>query len=433
MLAVSAGAGTIHFTGQVIRDEHPIAASKVVLSPFDDQLSRMEATLQSDGSFSFSFSVDAPAYYELTFAGYSKNILFSPQESDPGFRVLMRDGHPDKMYILNSYENMAHELLRDQLFLLRDTLNGFRNSCLNDPVKCKRYWQSVVEDYSLHVRQIASDFPSTITGSTLARMADLPMIPEGTDPVNWLNRHFFDGCDFSDKRIFSTPDFGTKVIAYVQHIGDSTPEGRTRFINDLFMRTKGDMEANRKLSLALYNIFEKKQWDDYSYSLGQWLETRPWASEQVPVILAGLRLAAKLSPGSIAPEIKAPNEKGRMESLSAHLKGAKVCMVLFWSSECSHCVESMPEISKLYDGYKSRGLVIFGASLDNNAAAWKSYLQTQKLDWTNVLMGPGHPALNEYLIQATPSMVLISENGRVIDRFLDIRELTVQLKKIFNE
>jgi thiol-disulfide isomerase/thioredoxin len=72
----------------------------------------------------------------------------------------------------------------------------------------------------------------------------------------------------------------------------------------------------------------------------------------------------------------------QMPKLSQLLPGApipntsgKVVLVDFWASWCGPCKESFPALNRLQSKYSSKGLVIIGVGVDDDAAKYKSFAE----------------------------------------------------------
>lgn len=76
------------------------------------------------------------------------------------------------------------------------------------------------------------------------------------------------------------------------------------------------------------------------------------------LLAAGMALAADQQGGSI-PTVSAKDIK----SLVKENKG-KVVLVNFWATWCPPCVKEFPDIIKLYDQYKSKGLAVIAVSMN---------------------------------------------------------------------
>ena len=74
-----------------------------------------------------------------------------------------------------------------------------------------------------------------------------------------------------------------------------------------------------------------------------------------------------------APDFKLLDIQGKEVSLS-QFRGLPVILD-FWATWCPPCRMSIPELVKIQEKYKDKGLVILGLSLDDPAHASNAYLR----------------------------------------------------------
>ena len=86
--------------------------------------------------------------------------------------------------------------------------------------------------------------------------------------------------------------------------------------------------------------------------------------------------------GQKAKEISLPDVKGKNIVLSS-LKG-KIVLIDFWASWCGPCRKSNPELKNTYAKYQSKGLEIYGISVDNESADWKQAIKDDRTTWIHV-------------------------------------------------
>jgi len=84
----------------------------------------------------------------------------------------------------------------------------------------------------------------------------------------------------------------------------------------------------------------------------------------------------------------------------------------------------------LYTAYHPMGYNIFSVSLDEDKMSWIDFLKQNPVPWINVYAGANSVAANNYYVQATPSIAFIDQNGIVIKRFMDTKDIAYYIKKI---
>lgn len=414
---------TVSLHGKVVLVSGTLPSTEVTLNPYNESDESYNTYLSSDGSFEFKVPISDATLYEVRYGGYSKSVLFTKAEISIGFTIYINDGKPSQMFISNSFENVAYEFFRKYHVGFRDTLKGFRPACINNKENCALYYGMIAMEHNRNLEQLIKNYPQTFTAKVLVPMSKSPTINSKQSPLEQMERHYFDGANFTDTELFNTPDIATKFVGYLDYLADTTKNARLLFINDMFLKTMGNDAARRRIGLALYNLFAKTYRENYLQSLEEFLDKQDWVLEQLPVVMAQLKLASKVLPGSKAPEVFGVDLNGKTKLLSETIKNSKITMLLFWSSDCMHCIESMPDLVRLYEKYHPQGLNIYAASLDSDKMQWKKYLSVQKNTWTNVHLPESSATYNEYFIQATPSIALIDKNGLIIHRFMDVKGL----------
>src|SRR5258706_2551734 len=67
----------------------------------------------------------------------------------------------------------------------------------------------------------------------------------------------------------------------------------------------------------------------------------------------------------------------------ADLRG-KVVVVNFWATWCPPCIEEMPSLDRFARTYASRGVEVVAISVDEDAKAYRDFLQTRSLSLRTV-------------------------------------------------
>lgn len=109
----------------------------------------------------------------------------------------------------------------------------------------------------------------------------------------------------------------------------------------------------------------------------------------------------------------------------------KVVVVNLWATWCGPCRMEMPDLVKLNNEYKSRGLVVLGVATTynerDNLAGVKEFVKAQKVDY-KVLWDDG--ALAEPLKQSVngrnniPQSFVISRDGKITKHFIGFNPMS---------
>jgi peroxiredoxin len=134
--------------------------------------------------------------------------------------------------------------------------------------------------------------------------------------------------------------------------------------------------------------------------------------------------------GDKAPDFFAPNPNDIAVSLNKSL--GKLTVLDFWASWCGPCRVDSPNLVKVYNTYKDKGLAIVGISLDQQKESWKKAIDNDQLDWTNVshLKRWDDPIAAIYGVRSIPQLFLLDENGVVIAKERHAADFIPFLEKI---
>ncbi|MGN6617983.1 MAG: TlpA family protein disulfide reductase [Ilyomonas sp.] len=131
--------------------------------------------------------------------------------------------------------------------------------------------------------------------------------------------------------------------------------------------------------------------------------------------------------GEVAPEIKLPNAKGTVVSLSS-LKG-KIVLIDFWASWCGPCRRTVPAMRELYKKYHNKGFEIYGISVDADKNDWKRAVFEDGIKWMQVNDADGKVA-TEWRLQYIPNTYLLDKNGKVVSINASEQQLEELLQKL---
>jgi peroxiredoxin len=113
----------------------------------------------------------------------------------------------------------------------------------------------------------------------------------------------------------------------------------------------------------------------------------------------------------IAPAWELKDVEGKTEK-SEEFKG-KVVLLDFWATWCGPCRQEIPGFVELQQTYSAQGLVIIGASLDEEGASViKPFMEKMKINYP-IVLADAKVQKDFGGIQAIPTTFLIDRTGRI--------------------
>src|SRR6185312_4311154 len=142
---------------------------------------------------------------------------------------------------------------------------------------------------------------------------------------------------------------------------------------------------------------------------------------------------AAVAVGAMAPDITLPDTTGKMVSLSG-LRG-KYVLIDFWASWCGPCKESLPGLVNIYNKYKDKNFTVFSVSLDKFKPDWETAIKKFNLTWTQVseLKYWDSKVVKLYHFDGIPFTVLVSPEGKIIDKKLSDSDLELELHNLLDK
>ncbi len=130
-----------------------------------------------------------------------------------------------------------------------------------------------------------------------------------------------------------------------------------------------------------------------------------------------LELSTKVPIGEVAPEFEFATVDGETMGLS-DFRGRYV-LLDFWATWCAPCVTELPEVKKVYDLYREKGLEVIGLSLDVGPEAPKALFDRGGYGWVQGFLGKNESVVTrKFGVVGIPVIILLDPEGRVIARDL---------------
>ncbi|HEY0897835.1 MAG TPA: TlpA disulfide reductase family protein [Sphingobacteriaceae bacterium] len=92
-------------------------------------------------------------------------------------------------------------------------------------------------------------------------------------------------------------------------------------------------------------------------------------------------------------------------------------IIAFSATWCMPCQEELPELKRLYDKYKSKGLKVIYFNMDDKVAKWKEHIDKNNLTWINVSEKTkmiSSEIAKMFHIYAVPTTLLVDKDGMIV-------------------
>ena len=93
----------------------------------------------------------------------------------------------------------------------------------------------------------------------------------------------------------------------------------------------------------------------------------------------------------------------------------KVAVINFWATYCVPCIQEIPSFDSVNREFGSKGVLVAGISMDEDASVVPGFLKKHPMDYT---VGVGAPELTErYQLESLPVTLVFDGAGKLVKRF----------------
>ncbi|PKP37867.1 MAG: hypothetical protein CVT98_05595 [Bacteroidetes bacterium HGW-Bacteroidetes-15] len=288
----------------------------------------------------------------------------------------------------------------------------------------------------IYAKGIVEQHPNLLA-SKYINLEQRPIVPhllEGEARIQYLKDTWWEGVDLMDSRLLYSPSLQLRLWNYVELFFSENldkEEQDEAFINGISRLMS--MEMLKELKIFFRNNLVVGFTDTDYQPVLEYLETEQFGTiiplkKKTPSLC--LKTLSKVKVGEKAYDfsLELPNkQKVKLSKIQAKYK-----LLVFWSTWCPHCIETLPQINDIYESYKDSGLEVIAISIDEEDNLWKRYIKDMNLNWVNIRepISEGSKVLVMYEVNETPKMFLLSKDLEILSRPTTRRQLEVKLKRL---
>ncbi|MBB6502369.1 TlpA family protein disulfide reductase [Pedobacter cryoconitis] len=355
--------------------------------------------------------------------------------------------HPDSTYFQKGeIENTLFDRFSRDNMKQREQLGLLQNFLMNYDQPESKFFNLGTEEYEqrrltynkwvgAQIEQHKNAFVSN--GFAFQYISPILWKGNGSDRMNSVIAHYFDGMDFKNPMILKTADLKDWMDKYVNIYGTMST---TIQLRDSLFTLAGKRAVERaKLGHPLvygwmvdyfYTGFESFNMTAGIKMLEPYLNDPLCLTAKRKAIEQRLKGMETLVTGSVAPDFSWRLTSGKTVQFQQYKTEAKYKLVLFWSAECQHCKELLDQLHPWYQEGANRDMMdVFAISLDETETeipAWeKAKVNLPAFKHQRAEQGIRSPEANAYFVLSTPTMVLVDAKT---NKIVALPETVEQLK-----
>jgi peroxiredoxin len=106
--------------------------------------------------------------------------------------------------------------------------------------------------------------------------------------------------------------------------------------------------------------------------------------------------------------------ENKLLRFSDHIGDGKLTLLVFWSADCGHCKEELPQLNAFYGRHRESLDMVGIVKAPNDAVKQRTtdFINAQKLSFPNVV-DRSQKVFGQYRVRTTPTTVVVNPQGRV--------------------
>lgn len=419
---------------------------RVYLASFHgDEQGIIDSTLVNQGSISFIMKENyTPGMYRLYFSDPAESRMRRRESVSIDFIFNREDielmtsynSVMDEMAVLLSEENLKYydfvklrSDYRTHLGLLLPLTEVYdSNDKFFTPLREELL--NIQKEYNDSLVKLSDTDPEMLVSSLIALNKEPVYDPGKSEDISlFMRENYLKPVSFTDERLINTNALTQKIISYLSFFrqpGMSKEQQEEAFIKavDIIMvEVSYDQKIYDFVLNYLIGGFEQFQMEEVLVHIADNHLAGECKTESEEIAKERLQAYQRMARGKEVPDINLLDPFDAPQRLSS-LNNERILLV-FWSSECPHCTSLLPRLKKWYEEEKENiDIGIYTVSIDKNRLDWEEFILENNLNWINVYDPEGWESKTSqrYNIYATPTMFLLDEDLRIIDKPVSFRE-----------
>ncbi|TDU43326.1 thiol-disulfide isomerase/thioredoxin [Gelidibacter sediminis] len=332
-----------------------------------------------------------------------------------------------------SNENKLWASYTNSIEMINRAISNFYSQDSDDEAAFRDIFKTLQET------QDAFELASKNTMVSVFIAANKPYIPVSYEDVATystnLKNTYLKHVDFSNPLLQSSEFLSDRVMAYVFGMSaNPTEEFYKQQIDGLVNYIGADnSEIKMVLLQAVWNNMVKLEESNVANYITDTYLLELANNEKNDMLAAQLVVFKNTAIGTVAKDFPITlDQKGKKVNTSLHgLSKAEHYVLIFWSSECSHCLSELPQVRDFVTTMTNNKVQVVAYGLEDNEANWKkeianypNFIHVLGLEkWNNPITGV-------YGIELTPTYFVLDKDKKIVAKPHSLEELKTVLKTL---
>ena len=280
-----------------------------------------------------------------------------------------------------------------------------------------------------------------ISNGTLAShfiSANKSYIPARVEPVNSyvsnVKSNYFKAIDFQDPVLQGSNFIIDKLREYILKIHiSSTPSFQDYQANiDMIFRVLETTDVNYQLTTLniLRDTILEAGYDSVALYLTK-IYVLPLAKQLNDTeLITSLEAVLRITLGVKAPNFRIENPSNPSNQTLYDLDGATTYLLIFWSSDCGHCLNELPELHDYISKRPQKNISVIAIGIENNNLQWSKTIAPWSKFIHSIAEGKWEHAITKsYSIEATPTYFVLDASKVIRAKPYSLRDLIAVLNQ----
>ena len=266
--------------------------------------------------------------------------------------------------------------------------------------------------------------------------ASSPYIPTTVETANSyisnVKAHYFEGINFQDAILQSSNFIVDKSLEYILQMHFSeTPsfqeyQANIDAVNNVLESTKLSYQLTTLNTLR--EAFITAERDALAVYLTK-TYVLPLAKQLNDTeLVTSLKAFMRIAVGEKAPDFEIENPSISSKKTLYDLDGATTFLLIFWSSDCSHCLKELPEVHAYISNHPEKNIEVVAIGIETDSKQWAETIKPWSGFMHSIAEGKWEHAITKtYDIKATPTYFVLDASKVITAKPYLLKDLKMVL------